>query len=132
MLWRLLLISFLSAGCAHRSNGRAVMPVPDPGTREALLPTYKPTGSACLDSISVNMLYAGCSSVRMAQSEDGITIYVGCVQSQPGAQDVFSKSTFIRTLSPNALPEGAEPFCGDPTGIYAMWHVPFSEIIQHE
>ena len=133
MLWRFLLfLALFSMGCAHKTAAtQSLMPAPMPGTREALLPTYEPTGSACLDSIVVNMLYMGCSNVQVAATEDGM-MYMGCVSAQPGAQDVFSRGTFIRTVHPDALPDGAQPFCGDPTGIYAMWNVPFSELRRNE
>lgn len=133
MLWRLLLISvFLSTGCAHTSAERMMMPVPETGTREALLPTFVPTGSPCLDSVVVNMLYSGCSSVQVAQDQQGVLFFMGCVQPQPGAQDAFSRSTFIRTLRPDMLPPESEPFCGDPTGVYAMLNVPFTEIMKND
>ena len=131
MLWRFLtIVALFSVGCAHRGPVQNMMPVPEPGTREALLPTYKPTGSVCLDSISANMLYMGCSQIEAVSSGD--TIFVGCAQAQPGAQDVFSQGTFVRILEPEALPDGAEPFCGDPTGVYAMWGMPFSELRRNE
>jgi len=125
------LCALLTFGCAAKTGNLEMMPVPEAGTREALLPTYKPTGSACLDSIVVNMLYVGCSYMSSAQDEFGI-VYMGCIQPQPGAQDVFSRDTFIRIVDPMQLPPDAEPFCGDPTGVYAMWRVPFSELIRDE
>jgi len=131
MLWRFLIfLTFFSVGCAHRGAVQEMMPVPAAGTREALLPTYKPTGSACLDSITANMLYMGCSQIDVISSES--TIFVGCTQAQPGAQDVFSRATFVRIVEQEALPPGAEPFCGDPTGVYAIWKVPFNELRRNE
>jgi len=125
------LCAMLMFGCAAKTGNLEMMPVPEDGTREALLPTYQPTGSACLDSIVVNMLYVGCSFMSTAHDDDGI-IYMGCIQPQPGAQDVFSTGTFLRITDPTQLPGGAQPFCGDPTGVYAMWSVPFTELIRDD
>ena len=124
----LVLCAIAIAGCSAKHTSLNMMPVPEPGTREALLPTYKPTGSACLDSISANLLYSGCSELGVATSEDG-AILMGCLQPQPGAQDVFSRGTFIHATDPTQIPPDAQPFCGDPTGVYAVWAVSFAQLI---
>lgn len=127
-----ILCAMLMLGCAAKRNSTSVTTIPEPGTREALLPTYRPTGSACLDSVVANMLYAGCSHIASAQSPDGQTNFIGCLSPQPGAQDIFSRGTIIHTLDPMSIPPAAELFCGDPTGVYATWSMPFSELIQDE
>jgi hypothetical protein len=127
----LTLCVLFMVGCSAKHQVLDVMPIPQPGTREALLPTYEPTGSACLDSIVVNMLYSGCSDVRIAKSREGANL-MGCVMPQPGAQDIFSMGTFVHATDTSQIPAGAQPFCGDPTGIYAMWGVPFSELVRDE
>jgi hypothetical protein len=126
-----ILCALLTFGCAAK-RGALTTAAPEPGTREALLPTYKPTGSACLDSVVANMLYAGCSYIASAQSPDARTNFIGCLESQPGAQDIFSRGTIVHTMDLMAIPPDAEPFCGDPTGVYATWSIPFSELIQDE
>jgi hypothetical protein len=127
-----ILCAMLICGCAAKRGSTSITTAPEPGTREALLPTYKPTGSACLDSVVANMLYAGCSYIASTQSADGLTNLIGCLRPQPGAQDIFSRGTILHTVDLAGIPPEASPFCGDPTGIYATWSIPFTELIQNE
>lgn len=127
----LILCIVVMAGCSAKHNSLNMMPVPHPGTREALLPTFEPTGSACLDSIVVNMLYTGCSEVGFANDESGAR-FMGCISPQPGAQDVYSIATFVYTTQPQQLPQGAQPLCGDTTGVYAVWGVPFLQLVSND
>ena len=125
----------LFAGCAaHRIP---MMPVPESGTREALLPTYEPSGSPCLDSIIVNFLYVGCNEIgaasdAMSDELDEPIIYMGCLAPQPGAMDPFSNYTFVRVPEGFVMPPDVYLYCGDETAMYGYIPVNLRSIVRHE
>jgi hypothetical protein len=131
----LIVCFLLSTGCAaHRIP---MMPVPEFGTREALLPTYEPSGSPCLDSIIINFLYAGCSEAGVASGAvlvefDEPVTYMGCLAPQPGAMDPFSNYTFVRVPEGLVMPPDVFLYCGDQTAMYGYIPVPILSIIEHE
>jgi len=124
MLRNLLFVfCFFLAGCAAKKHTLTMMPAPEPGTREALLPQFAPSGSPCLDSIIVNYLYSGCQTVGSIPRDEYEGLLLGCLAPQPGAMDVFSTSTFLFSANPvledPLLGEGI-PYCADVTGLYVV------------
>jgi len=121
----LIFCFFILGGCSAKRHAIKMMPIPEAGTREALLPTYQPSGSPCLDSIIVNLLYAGCSEIGIAtdvpptEVDEPIT-FMGCTSPQPGAMDPFSNYTFVRVPHGLIWPENIMPYCGDEQGMYGV------------
>ena len=119
----LFVFCFFLVGCAAKKHTSTMMPVPDPGTREALLPQFMPTGSPCLDSIAVNYLYTGCKVAGSIPRDEYEGLLLGCLEPQPGAMDLFSTSTFLFSSNPmlgDPLLDEGIPYCADMTGVYAV------------
>jgi len=131
----ILLFCFsILSGCSAK---RHMVPVPEAGTREALLPTYQPSGSPCLDSIIVNFLYVGCQEVAVATDApptefDEPTTFMGCTSPQPGAMDPFSNYTFVRVPPGLMWPENIVSYCGDEQAMYGFIPANIHSIIENE
>ncbi|HIE83007.1 MAG TPA: hypothetical protein EYQ00_03790 [Dehalococcoidia bacterium] len=128
---------FILSGCSTKRYTVKMAPVPEAGTREALLPTYQPSGSPCLDSIIVNLLYSGCSEIALATDapplgfDEPIT-FMGCTSPQPGAMDQFSNYTFVRIPHGLMWPEDIMPYCGDEQGMYGYITANIHSIVENE
>ncbi len=105
------LVVFLT-GCAGKQIPVESNLVP---TREALLQTFEPSGSWCLDALVVNFLSHGCSSV-VAQQDPAGSVVIQCAEPQLGATDPFSNQAFLalpRYVMESAVIENVQLACLD-------------------